>query len=280
MSVDHEIRKLDPAGLIPDDLGWSASADSLLAQLHQTPAVGAEVVPPTPRPRRRSTSRAAAGWLAPIAAVSAGVLALSTLTGGTDAYASWTAYPTGTTVGPDSPGGEWCTTWWGMDHSQRGAQLRPVLTEVRGDHTLVVGRGEGGANALCLARTEEAEPEASGGTQVWTTPEISTSVGTISLTGYMTQSQGDRDPSAEDIEPAFSAITGEVGAHVTSVVVNTPQQGAVQASVVDGTFAAWWPWEITWGEPAYPALTFDLELADGTQIDSVPLEQVDQRPND
>lgn len=113
---------------------------------------------------------------------------------------------------------------WASSPTARGAEIRPVITEVRGDHTLVVGRGQDGVNALCMARTESAEPEASGLTQVWTAPDPSPGRATIALTAYATMSHGDRDPSPEDVEPAFSAITGRVGADVTSVIVNTPQQ--------------------------------------------------------
>ena len=276
MTIDNQIRHLDPASDVPDDAGWSASADELLAQLLRHPLLPEDDSAPAPRPLGRSTSRTAR-WLVPVAAASVGVLALSTLVGGSDAYASWTAYPTGTTVAPSSPGGQWCTTWWSMDNSELDARIRPVLTEVRGDHTLVVGRGVGGVNALCLARTDESEPEASGGTQVWTAPTVGTQPGDISLTGYDTQSEADRDPSPEDIDPAFSAITGQVGDGVTAVVVNTPQQGPVSASLVDGTFAAWWPWEMTWGDPASPNLTFDIALADGTRLEAVPMEGIDHR---
>lgn len=278
MTIDNQIRYLDPASDVPDDLGWSASADELLAQLRRQTLLPQDDTAPAPGPRGRSTARAAR-WLVPVAAASAGVFALSTLLGGTDAYASWTAYPTGTTVAPSSPGGQWCTTWWSMDNAELDTRIRPVLTEVRGDHTLVVGRGAGGVNALCLARTNESEPEASGGTQVWTAPTVETQPGNISMTGYGTQSEADRDPSPEDIDPAFSAITGQVGDGVTAVVVNTPQQGPVTASVVDGTFAAWWPWEMTWGDPAYPDLTFDVELADGTRLKAVSMEEIDHRPS-
>lgn len=70
-------------------------------------------------------------------------------------------------------------------------------------------------------------------------------------------------------------MTGRVGEDVIGIVVITPQQGPVDASIDQGRFAAWWPWDKAGTASPYPDISFDLELADGTRVEGVPLDEVD-----
>lgn len=66
MSIDQRIRELDPAAHVPDDLGWSSSADALLAHLRRDPDTGGNRPTPQPVPAdRTSGSHAPSRWLAP-----------------------------------------------------------------------------------------------------------------------------------------------------------------------------------------------------------------------
>lgn len=271
MSAPHDLdialRTLDPAGPARPDLSPRARAD--LERIVATDAGAAASNEPLAAQRRRPRQVAR---LLPVAAaaVGAAVLSLSLLGSPPSAYASWTAIPTGDALTTESPGARSCVQRWHQDAAS--ANLEPVLAEERGDFTLVVGDGPGGLESVCLARGD-------------LTGSISTVVdrdagapgpGAISVTIYDTSSYSDASSGPDTVEDAHSIVTGRIGEDVIGIVVNTPQQGPVLASIDQGWFAAWWPWDKDWTASPYPDLSFDLELADGTRVDGVPLSEVDR----
>lgn len=281
MTLDDRIRELDPGRQVHGGLAEGTRARSLLRELirEETHVAGPNSLEtfPTPLARRAPTRTP---WLVAAAAACSGVTAFVVLDPGEGAYASWTAYPSGVATAADSPGAQWCATWWRTGPTTAGTDLRPVLTEQRGNLTLVVGEGPRGHESTCLVETSADDPEAIGAVAARAHPgPARLSRRSITLTLYDTTSTGSSNPSPDDLVEATSVITGRVGTDVTRVVVNTPPLGAVQASIVNDRYAAWWPWDKAWSDSGYPALTFDLELKDGTVLEDVPLSQVDDRPS-
>ena len=78
-----------------------------------------------------------------------------------------------------------------------------------------------------------------------------------------------------DADSSYRDITGRVGSDVASVVLNTRQQGPVEATVHGGYFAAWWP-----GPPIVrlqgpgPEPTITVILKDGTSRTDIPMAQL------
>jgi hypothetical protein len=282
MTLDDRIRELDPGRHVHGDLAEGPRARNLLRELireetHLAASSNLEASPTQSARRAPTRTR----WLVAAAAASLGVTTFVVLDPDEGAYASWTAYPSGVAASADNPGAQWCATWWRTGPATAGTDLRPVLTEQRGELTLVVGEGPRGHESTCLAETIADDPEAIGAVAAQAHPgRAQPSQRSITLTLYDTSSTGSSSPSPDDVVEATSVITGRVGTDVSRVIVNTPYLGAVQASIVNDRFAAWWPWEKAWSDSAYPALTFDLELQDGTVLEDVPLSEVDDRPSD
>jgi hypothetical protein len=268
MSAPHELdtvlRTLDPAGAARPDLSARAQAD-----LERITDTGAAAVNGPPTVRRRGPRHAARLLPIAAAAVGAAVLSLSLLESPPSAYASWTALPTGEPLTTDSPGARTCTQWWSQDAAT--ANLEPVLAEERGDYTLVVGDGPGGLESACLARSDLTGAVST----VFDRSASAPGSGAIRVTMYDTSSYSDPSSGPDTIEEAHSIVTGRIGEDVLGIVVITPQQGPVRASIHQGRFAAWWPWDKAGTASPYPDISFDLELADGTRVEGVPLNEVD-----
>lgn len=275
--LERQVRRLDPGARVADDAGSSPAAQALLRRLSSAEGETAGPQAPVARPRRRAVSRRVSRVLLPAAAVSLGLLAAGVITPDEQAYGTWTAYPTGVSGSPEGEGARWCQRWWASGATTDDAQLVPVLVEERGDHTLVVGESTvlPGGESICLAAMRDGQ--AAGGVGLSQNPQPrAPGPGQVTLTGYDTTSYGDATPSG-GTDTATSVVTGRVGAEVSAVVVHTPQQGPVQASLVDGRWAAWWPWEMAWDDRAYPALSFELQLQDGSTVTGLDMEQVDDR---
>lgn len=277
MRLDDELRLLDPGHRIPDDIVDGDRARAAWQRLH---AADTDATPST----SDATSRPrATRWLVPAAVAAAGALvALNLVMPGNDAYAGWTAYPTGVSAAQDGPGGADCSRMMNATTpggpGADGDPFRTVLVEERGVYTLAIGRSEGGRLAECLVQTSGRGQGA--GSSSHTATEGDPDADALTVEIYSTSSYVPGDPRPGEAEDAHSVLAGLVGPDVSSVVVNTPQHGPVQASVVDGHLAAWWPWEMTPPEPAHPDLTFDIELDDGTVRTGIPLTEVDARPED
>ena len=216
---------------------------------------------PLPRPTRRLTARrvAAVGVLA--AACTTGVVALQALTGGESAAASWTAAPHTPTTPEQAAAGDACrATLSGSltanDPTGVTAQALEsasvVVSEQRGDVTLVVLGDGRGLDATCLTRPGGMFGSATVGS-VGYAPTPTASSREVLVTG---------GGSATLDDSAISVLLGFVGSEVVAVTVHTLDHGDVAATVANGHLAAWWPGGTMAGAGADPRAT--ITFADGT----------------
>ena len=295
---DAALQMLDPGRRVADEIVDGEPAQRLWRRLqkewpdHAALTPSAPDAPRTPQtPARAPRARCVGGggstrWLIPASVAAAGLVAVSIALPESEAYAGWTAYPTGTAASSDSPGARDCerimTT--PMPSGPRATppdqesfpDLRTVLVEERGVYTLAIARSDAGILAECLIQTSGggAGAAAASSTETSAPPPADS----LAVEIYTTSSYVPGEPQPGEPEDAHSVLAGLVGDEVVGVVVNTPQRGPVRASVADGVFAGWWPWEFVFGtHEAYPDLTFDLELADGTVRHGIPLERADAR---
>ena len=190
--------------------------------------------------RPRNAARAArrvtlAGGV--LAAVTAGVVALPSLSGGDQAFASWTPAPRGLSAQEriDAAGG--CRRMHvdgaGAEHADELGSAEPVIAERRGVWTTVVLAGTGGFSAMCI--TDDSSHFFSGGAIGSVgTPSGHTAPGPRDL---VATSLGAGTMSAGDL----SLAAGSAGSDVVGVVYRSRSHGDVAATVSQGHFALWLP---------------------------------------
>ncbi|MDO5682951.1 MAG: hypothetical protein Q4G46_09015 [Propionibacteriaceae bacterium] len=273
--LDELLRTLDVADRDPHDDLSRRRADALLERIVATPvdaeartAGGTSAAPATGKRRRLP-------WLAIPAAAAAFALVASFwpgFGGRGDAYASWTPTPIPVTgelydkttqacvrqlaeVEKDYPG-------TGPERPVTGADTaRILIAEQRGDFVFVALTTDVGADWTCLfeAKRPNRPVAAGGGIPGESTPPPAPlapedlSGGGGGITGSM---QG-----------SFASTQGRVGSAVRGVTIHAGGK-TVEASVNEGTFAAWWPIDdIT--PAAVDDITFDVTLADGRVLTNV-----------
>ncbi|WBQ03416.1 hypothetical protein [Kribbella sp. CA-293567] len=181
------------------------------------------------RRRRRNVVR---GSVAAAAAVMAGVVTYPLLFPAS-AYASWTAIPRPVTISADDPRLGQCTSSvpsGPTDSVGSALQLRPVVTEQRGDFTAAL-LGGGDSIAVCIFD----DTNRSAGRTIAVALPAGSSVSLIGNGGSLDEGEGAR------------YVYGRVAAGVEKVKVVTTEGVEVTASVADGYYLAWWP------APAGPA---------------------------
>lgn len=201
------------------------------------------------RPRTRMVRLAAAG------VVASSTLTVTVLGGGQQAYAGWTAYPAGLSLGEDSVVTQQCQRWAANSTTQ--APTQPVLSERRGDDALALLRGRDGLLIVCHQHLVPGEPV--GGSSETRMTEDPSPDGLISDRGSAFAN--------DEGSPIVRTVTGRVGSDVTAVTVHTREQGDVTATVRNGYFAAWWPgesFEPTAG-PLPMQFSFTAVLGDGSK---------------
>lgn len=190
------------------------------------------------RPRRaaRITRRVAlAGGM--LAVVTAGLVALPSLTGGDQAFASWTPAPQGMSAHESSDAAASCRQMQedgaGANYADDLSRAEPVIAERRGVWTTVVLAGTDGFSAMCI--TDDS-------THLFAKDMIG-SVGTP--TGYA--APGPRDLTATDLGVGtmsagdLSLAAGTAGSDIVGVVYHSRTHGDVSATVSQGRFALWLP---------------------------------------
>ena len=298
LTLDQRLRRLDAAPL--DEAIDRDRQSRLLEQvLTADPDVPVKVAP---RPLRRPVRRVAWG-VATAMALTAVAVALPLTTGGQPAFADWTEKPAvaseqdaqalraacldqvGETVGGDGAPrvasedletrladrrGAWVSvllTWTGADRYQFTVaclgHLPPRSTDEPSDvtHALMGGGGWAPPTGHELAEGSTAE--------------LSVSSGFLGL--------GEGGQAA--------TTTGDVGPGVVGVTVHAGST-TIEASVKDGTYAAWWPGTLQGPTPpdsakgangAEPILRYDVTLLDGTVLRDVapthPTERLLDPPN-
>jgi hypothetical protein len=215
----QRILATDPS---PDPLQhpWSPSADRI----------------GRPRTAARTTRRVAlAGGV--LAAVSASVVALPALTGGDQAFASWTPAPDGMSAQSRTEAAAGCRQnqedGAGAAYTDDLSGTEPVIAERRGVWTTVVLAGTDGFSAMCI--TDDS-------THLFAKNMIG-SVGTP--TDYA--APGPRDLAATDLGMGtmsagdISLAAGTAGSDIVGVVYHSRTHGDVAATVSQGHFALWLP---------------------------------------
>lgn len=236
--LDAALRTLDPADQNIDSAGGRARTD-LYAILAQEPtpmprAGAGSAVRAIHRPRRAGRV-ALLGGLA--AAATAGVIVLPSLTGGDQAFATWTSAPTGMSAQERAAAADDCRETQhsgpGQDYAGdlRSAEL--AIGERRGVWTTVILAGQAGFAATCI--TDNSAGLFSNGM-----------IGSIGApTGYA--APGPRELFATDLGTGtvgardISLAAGAVGPDVVGVAYRSRSHGDVTATVSGGRFALWFP---------------------------------------
>lgn len=280
--TDAELRAADAAGPVTD--ADRARADALLRSILVSDPVTAPRVPV----RQKVTSRPAARWAAAAAAavLVGGAAFVAQAASAPLASATWTATPSevsspdlalaeracrATSEGND-PGRNW------FDSST----LTMRLAERRGDWIAVLLTGPGAdpaqtpeTSVSCLAQLPpgagsvgDLQWGASGG------GGFAAPRGQDFFEGAMSQF-AIGSSWLEDGEPV-SFVDGRLGPDVTGLTIHS-QGVSVEASIKDGTYAAWWPGRAFPDAPLppsgeggpQPTLTYDVTLRDGTVLTNV-----------
>jgi len=185
------------------------------------------------RPRRRRV--ALAGGM--LAAVTAGLVVLPSLTGSDQAFASWTPAPHGMSVQESTDAAASCRQMQedgaGAKYANELSSAEPAVAERRGVWTTVVLAGTDGFSALCI--TDDS-------THLFAKDMIG-SVGrptdyaapapralTATDLGVGTMNAGD-----------LSLAAGTAGSDIVGVVYHSRTHGDVSATVSQGRFALWLP---------------------------------------
>lgn len=278
MNIDglNRLRSLDAAPETELTEAEQRRADAGLARILVSDAAA-----PAPRaPRRRARLLR---WVAlPVAAAAATAVAFAVVPGlqSPHAYASWTSDPS-VLNGTDRSV---------ADAACRDANLdlvRPdlVLAERRGDWVAVLYRdlapaGTPEAEASCVVHLPSGSDNADvvslargGGGGVVPGPDEITR-------GGIFQSGGNGGLPWERPRPVMALTLGLVGDDVAAVTIRLADGTSVEATVADGTYAAWWPGEAfdpdTLGAPSGEggpevSFTYDVTLKDGSVLtDSEP----------
>jgi hypothetical protein len=241
--INTALRTLDAADHHADPAGARACTD-LQRILATDPSSDPLQQPWSPsadrigRPRHAArTARRVALAGGVLAAVTASVVALPALTGGDQAFASWTRAPHGMTEQERADAAADCRQ---MQEDEAGAEYaddlssaEPVIAERRGVWTAVALAGTDGFSAMCI--TDDS-------THLFAKDAIG-SVGTP--TDYA--APGPRDLIATSLGAGtmnagdISLAAGTAGSDIVGVVYHSRTHGDVAATVSQGHFALWLP---------------------------------------
>lgn len=189
----------------------------------------------TRRPARTTRRLALVGGF--VAVVAAAVVMLPSLTGGDEAFATWSAAPVGVPAQQRPAAATDCRENMedvaGAEYADDLARAEPAIAERRGVWTTVVLAGTDGFTAMCITddsshRFSKAMIGSIGAPTASVTPGprevVATDLGVGSMHG--------RD---------ISLASGHAGSHVAEVVYPSQMHGNVAATVSDGRFALWMP---------------------------------------
>lgn len=222
------LRTLDPA-----DAGASAHSVRARADLARILATEPHL-PPSPSPRRgkvvlRVTTAAAAA-----ATVVTGAIVIPSLTGGDEAFATWTGAPSAPSTGERTELADACRDWLGDGSPEYAADLAAadvVVAERRGDWSLVFLVGDDVFSAMCV--TDDS------------TPFLGDSIGHVGRLGV--PEPGPREVVVHSLGTGgvetgeLSAAAGAVGADIVGLSYASAEHGTVIATVANGHFAFWLP---------------------------------------
>jgi hypothetical protein len=234
------LRSLDPADTNIDPHGRRARED--LARITSTLATGdrsrAPGSMPPPRPSRAGSQvrrRLVLGG-AVVAAVTVAVVLLPSVTGGDDAFATWSPNPMGLSAEDRDSAVDACRQAQrdgpGTDYAGELSAADPVVAESRGVWTTVLLAGAHGFSAMCI--TDESTRlfgdwiGSIGTPSGYADPKPRQLVATDLGTGSMDAGE-------------LSLAAGEAGSQVAGVTYHSRDHGDVVATVNAGHFALWLP---------------------------------------
>lgn len=229
-TIDSTLRQLDPADPAADATSERARID-LTRILQSAPEAPSPVVLNHRRPIVRLATASAL-----VAAAGAAVfVVVPSITGGDEAFATWTATPSGMSAAETARSAEQCRDAqreMPAGYEEQLAAARVAISERRGEWTTVVLTGTDGFSALCI--TDESKPmfESWVGSAGTPTDYVTPQARSIQLTS--------RGPVAMNGHE-LSLLEGAVGAEVVGVSYQSKGNGEVQATVSQGRFALWFP---------------------------------------
>lgn len=254
MTIDAQLRKLDPAGG-QLDARQRARADALLERIVTEPHA----------PRRSRNSKIVwrtGGIVAVGALVAAAATILPAFTTALPAVATWTPQA-GPVSAHDLPIAEQaCRDQFERYDSAINGRTPVVLAERRGDLIgLVFWQPNPDTQGSCLVEIPTNSNEV-----IATTSAVSGSTGDALVPPEGEFSGGALSEFTVE-RGKVSMTTGAVGEGISAVTIHAGSL-SVDATVEDGRYVAWWPgaaFESGSGEPV-DIISYDLELADGTIV--------------
>ncbi len=250
-ALDAALRDLDPAP--PTDLtdAERARAEATLARIVATPADAPVPVEPD-RPRRRRGRLLGAVGLTGAAGVAVGGLLLGQGT----AFGSWTPTPESLTDAEAARAAATCRAV--LDVPDRGERV--AVAERRGEWTYVLLAGPR-SQASCLMPDDLVGQEPSAREDFFGSydpDEVAPPAPAPDRIDESTSMEGSTS------EGWFTWTEGYVGRDVTGVTVHTSSGRDIEASVVGGRFAAWWPSVQQSSEHPAETWSYTVHLADGS----------------
>ncbi len=236
--LNAALRSLDPADQDIDSAGGRARTDlyAILAQdPRPTPRTGAgSTVRDIHRPRRAGRVVLLGGLAV---AVMAGLVVLPSLTGGDQAFATWTAAPMAMSAQQRAAAADDCRenlqSGTGEDDADNLNSAEPAIAERRGVWTTVVLTGRDGFTAMCITDDSAGLFDdgmiGSLGTPAGYVPPRPRELFATDL-GMGTMGAGD-----------ISLAAGAAGPDVVGVAYRSRAHGVVAATVYGGQFALWFP---------------------------------------
>ena len=264
--LDAALRELDVADLTLT-AQEQARKESLLSSLldQQSSSSSTEVTELLGRRRRRTVR-----WLIPAAA--AGLVGVFLVTGGpgdNPAYASWTPDPQPLSGDMSAKVERACKSAMAETKSRHAdvpPDVRPttkpetaktVVAEKRGNYIFLAMAAEDGSTAECfLAADDPSRVQAMTGSS-------STSQTPPAKALRAGEFEGNGAGMSSGPEGTYAFTQGRVGPEVTGVMIRSEGR-TVQATVLGGHYAAWWPSTPFTGPSATPVVSYDVRLADGS----------------
>jgi hypothetical protein len=262
--INTALRSLDAADRHVDSASVRARTD-LQSILATDPSVDPLQQPSSPAgagvggPRRaaRTTRRfALAGGM--LAAVTAGFVALPAMTGGDQAFASWTPDPHNMTARERADAAVACRQQQeggaGAEYADDLSSAKPVIAERRGVWTTVVLAGKDGFSAMCISDDSThlfRDMIGSIGTPTDYAAPGPRNLAATSL-GVGTMKAGD-----------LSMAAGAAGSDIVAVRYHSQAHGEVDATVSQGHFALWLPGD-EMKDPSSNGVKVEVTYRDGT----------------
>lgn len=253
--ITAALRHLDPAPRTDLTEAERERADAAFARIVATPTD--ESVPVEPDGQRRRRSRLMMTLGLAVAAAVAGVAIPALLLGGGDAYGSWTPTPERLSDAAAADAGTTCRANFAVPDGVG----RVAIAERRGEWTYVLLAGPG-IEAICLMPDDSVGRPIANGDDFFGSYDPDPAAAPTLAPDRIAETEHQEGSTSEGW---FIRTGGYVGSDVVGVTVHTSSGLDIEASVVDGRFAAWWPAvEQSSDNPDGETWSYTVHLADGS----------------